>query len=396
MPERHPNVPLLRMRVSGFRSLDDVDVVLGPLNVLVGPNGAGKTSFLEVLRFLGDVARLDLGPAVEEHGTWESLSFRGRGGRAWIEIGIAAVATQGATPASPDQYRLRFRETKTRGLQREEEFRFPARRGAETRIKISGGEFELRRGTHRLPRTLASDSAGLSTLGRLGKEEGAEQVAQLASLFTSARLFDVDVPRARRPSADIQNLSADASNLAAFMASLSFGPDRQEVFSALEEDARAIVPGLHHLRVHPVNGGSTRDFAISLEENNLGRPTSLGEASFGTVRALALLAMLHDPDPPRVTCVEEIDHGLHPHALDRLVERMRRASARTQLIVSTHSPALVNRLRPEELIVCERDTESGSSRIPAISSEEVRLMEQASNGLQLGELWFSGALGGGL
>lgn len=80
--------------------------------------------------------------------------------------------------------------------------------------------------------------------------------------------------------------------------------------------------------------------------------------------------------------------------LDRLVDLMREASERTQLLIATHSPALVNRLRADELIVCER-AEDGSSRIPAIDPEDVRLMEEALDGeLQLGELWFTGALGG--
>jgi len=84
------------------------------------------------------------------------------------------------------------------------------------------------------------------------------------------------------------------------------------------------------------------------------------------------LALLHDPAPPRLTCIEEVDHGLHPYALDRLVERMRSAATRTQLLLATHSPALVNRLRPEELIICERDAEAGASRTPAIPQSQVR------------------------
>src|SRR5262249_54342208 len=120
----------------------------------------------------------------------------------------------------------------------------------------------------------------------------------------------------------------------------------------------------------------------------------LGEASYGSIRALSLLALLHDPNPPRLTCIEEIDHGLHPHALDRLVELLRKASSRTQFLIATHSPALVNRLLPEEVIVCERGPD-GASRIPAIDPQEVRRMEQELHGeLGLGELWFTGALGG--
>jgi predicted ATPase len=96
-----------------------------------------------------------------------------------------------------------------------------------------------------------------------------------------------------------------------------------------------------------------------------------------------------------LTCVEELDHGFHPYVFDRLVERLREASERTQFLIATHSPTLVNRLRADELIVCERDPQTGASRIPAIDSEKVRAMEQRAQGrLRLGELWFTGSLGG--
>ncbi len=133
---------------------------------------------------------------------------------------------------------------------------------------------------------------------------------------------------------------------------------------------------------------------MRLVERGLKDSTYLDDASFGTVRILALLAVLYDPDPPLLTCIEEVDHGLHPYVFDRLVERLHEASQRTQLLIATHSPALVNRLQPEELLVCERAPD-GSTRLPAIPSDSIRAKELAVDGrMGLGELWFSGGLGG--
>jgi predicted ATPase len=78
-----------------------------------------------------------------------------------------------------------------------------------------------------------------------------------------------------------------------------------------------------------------------------------------------------------------------------IVERLREASTRTQFIVATHSPALTDRLLPEEIVVCERDGE-GASLIPAITTGDVRAIVEESGDLPLGELWFSGVLGGDL
>ncbi|GAB3707894.1 AAA family ATPase [Nocardiopsis oceani] len=96
-----------------------------------------------------------------------------------------------------------------------------------------------------------------------------------------------------------------------------------------------------------------------------------------------------------LTCIEEIDYGLHPQALELLVERIREASERTQFLIATHSPALADRLRTDELFVCERDHD-GASRIPAIDREQLEAIVERSEDLPLGELWFSGVLGGGL
>jgi predicted ATPase len=232
-------------------------------------------------------------------------------------------------------------------------------------------------------------SAGLATLRRLGQSVDASQVDELATLFERLRVFDVTVSSVRAPSvgAPSSELNADASNIGCYLAYLA--EEHPAVFEALVEDLKQIVPGLKELIVTKNSDG----FVVELQEAGLKRRTSLRQASFGTIRSIALFAMLHDPDPPKLTCVEEIDHGLHPYALDVLVDRMRTASLRTQLIVATHSPALVNRLYPGELIVFERDSETGETHIPKFVPSEVAEMERVS-GLRLGELWFSGSLGG--
>jgi len=186
-------------------------------------------------------------------------------------------------------------------------------------------------------------------------------------------------------------LSNDASNLTAYLRHLLLhDPD---LFDQLQRDARSFLPGLERLEFAPV-GGASSGHVLQLVEKGLHGPTELHEASPGSIRALALLALLYDPRPPKLTCIEEIDHGLHPYLFDRLVELLRKASRRTQLLIATHSPALVNRLGSNELIVCER-RDDGSSAIPSVDPRKVRTMEEELAGeLGLGELWFSGALGG--
>jgi predicted ATPase len=236
------------------------------------------------------------------------------------------------------------------------------------------------------------ESTGLATLRRLGKEYEAEQIEALAQVFEQLRLFDIDVERVRRPSrgSTSHQLNADASNLAPFLYSLK--EDWPETFEKLCDDVRFVLPAFEEFKFIEL-GGSERAVQIDLVEKHLSGSTPLARASFGTLRAIALFAMLHDPAPPRLTCLEEIDHGLHPHALDRLVDRLREASQKTQIILATHSPALVNRLSPNELVVIERDAESSATRVIPIDESAILSLKNET-GYGLGELWFSGTLGG--
>jgi len=229
---------------------------------------------------------------------------------------------------------------------------------------------------------------------KLGDEYGAHQVGALAQVFESLRLFEVDVDRVRLPSnpENPSRLSDNAGNLAAHLLWLS--REHEQVFAQICDDVRYVLPSFLEFRFTEFGGGDN-SVRLDFSERHLTGYTPLSRASYGTIRAIALFTMLNDPDPPRLTCLEEVDHGLHPHALDRLVERLRDASGRTQVIVATHSPALVNRISEDELVIFERNNDDGGTRIVDLTPAQIAEMKRVS-GFGLGELWFSGSLGGTL
>lgn len=378
-------ISLQRLTVDGFLSLHEVDVTFGDLNVLVGPNGAGKTNLLRAIQFLGDVVRHDLEGALESSGNFDRLLFAGdvepRPTR--FRFQTWAQSAEGET-----YYGLLVSETKS-GLRRTERLKLKRRE------KVVG-KFDAREGIVRgssasvdVNQPIQPFSAAISTLPRLKLDDW---IGELAEFFETIRVFEPD-PVLTGFASRIEKspvLDDEARNLAPYLFWLSEADP--EAFKLLQRDLRYVLPGFESLSFEQI-GGSVRSVEVMFKESGMLEPLPLGDASLGTLRGLAILALLHDPNPPALTCVDEIDYGLHPYALDIVVERMRSASERTQLIVSTHSPSLVNRLRPSELIVCERDDETGASIIPAIDPKEVAGMAEDS-GLRLGELWFSGALGG--
>lgn len=388
-------ISLRRIRIENYRSLREVEVELNDLNVLVGPNGVGKTNFLDAIRFLGDTARMDLVEALELRGGFARCLYQGtdRPPATRIRFEIEAVATKYASETAPDAYSLSFWQPRERQLQRQETFTFKRYQGKGRRITVRGGKAEVVDDeTPRYMQPVGTRSAALSTLPRLGEQAGATQVREIAQLFQTFRVFDPEVVDARRGwrIEEEPTLYDDAANLASYL--LWLEETYPDLFLQVQEDMRHVLPSFRRLHLRQF-GGVVESVVVYVEEYGIQDPIPLADASFGTVRGLALLAMLHDPAPPQLTCVEEIDHGLHPYALDVIVDRMRSAATRTQLIVVTHSPALVNRLRPDELIVCERDPETGATQLPAVNADEIAAMTEASD-LRLGELWFSGVLGG--
>ncbi|MFI7080623.1 AAA family ATPase [Micromonospora sp. NPDC049903] len=392
----------MRLEVENFRSLQKVSVPLGPLAVMVGPNGAGKTNLLDVFRFLADIIQTDLAPALEQRGGFDQVLFRGGDERAAaMSISLAATWTPFSNPENPDEYRLGVWR-RSNELFRRESFRYRLPRGSHQEISVSGEEISVSAASREEIGPVAKNigitrfSSALSTLPRLSHDWGGGEVATIAKSLSSFRAFEVHVDAARRPSrfprGDTEVLRDDASNLAAFLFTLS--EQRPDTWRQLVDDAKEVLPQLDDIEFDRPSGAA-REVVVMLRERGLRRATQLADASYGTIRLLGLLALLYDPQPPALTCIEEIDHGLHPQALELLVTRLREASEITQLLVATHSPALADQLAPHELIVCERD-DDGASVIPAVSIEDIERIVQASEGEPLGRLWFSGALGGDL
>jgi len=207
--------PLLTLSAENFRSFRAVEVALNPLNVLVGPNEAGKSNFLDLIRFLADSVRTDLVPAVEARGGFERVRFRGTPSGP-VKLQVTADVTRYSSVSAPDEYALTVRQSRLRNtrtgetrlaLSRTESFRFKRTRGRGRRITIQGSNVQLvdtpesGKGEETTRKFgLRSDALGLATLPKLSTDEGGDEVARIADMFATFRVFDLDVTAARRPS----------------------------------------------------------------------------------------------------------------------------------------------------------------------------------------------------
>jgi predicted ATPase len=139
-----------------------------------------------------------------------------------------------------------------------------------------------------------------------------------------------------------------------------------------------------------VSAGSVQ---VNLHEDGLSVPVPATRLSDGTLRFLALLAILLNPESATLICIEEPELGLHPDAMSLLAELLTEAAEKTQLIVTTHSDVLVSALteQAESVLVCDY-LENGTT-LQRLESEK---LDCWLKDYRLGEIWRSGKLGGNL
>jgi predicted ATPase len=145
------------------------------------------------------------------------------------------------------------------------------------------------------------------------------------------------------------------------------------------------VPRLERVDTEPMADGR---LLMQIKDAPFERPILAKWASDGTLKMLAYLTLLYDPEPPQLIGIEEPENQLHPRLLPELAEECRNAAARTQLMVTTHSPHFVNGLRPEELWVLYRNERGYTRALCAADMHGVR--EFMDHGALLGHLWMEG------
>jgi len=184
--------------------------------------------------------------------------------------------------------------------------------------------------------------------------------------------------------ADMRNdrLEEDFSNLGMFLSRLRKTPKAKR---QILEGLRDLYEGVTDFEPIP-EGGTVQLF---FTEGDFSIPAT--RLSDGTLRYLCLLAILCDPEPPPLICIEEPELGLHPDILPKLADRLVAASERTQLIVTTHSDILVDAMteRPEAVVVCEKH--EGKTEMQRLRKEDLAAW---LGKYRLGQLWIDGQLGG--
>jgi len=320
-----------RLRVQNYRVLRDLELRdIAPLTVLLGPNGSGKSTLFDVFAFLSECFTDGLRRAWDKRNRFRELRSRGADGPIVFEL---KYRERRGNPVIT--YHLAIDERRSGPVVAEEwlqwkrgqygrPFRFLDFREGVGDV-ISGEQPELNDQRNR--ETLESpDLLAVNTLGQFARHPRVSALRRFISGWY---------------------LSYVAADLLA--------------------DGRLL---------------------LQIKDEPFEQPILAKFASDGTLKMLAYLTVLYDPQPPPLIGIEEPENQLHPRLLSQLTEECRVASARSQLLVTTHSPYFVNGLRPNELWVLYRDDDGFARARPASRMDKVRSF--MAEGAQLGDLWMEG------
>lgn len=393
MPEPSNAILIRHLAPKNFLSFgtDNPGIELGSLNVFIGSNGCGKSNLIEAINLMRSAPK-ELREVTRKGGGVSEWIWKGQpkapASVEWIVRYPKEVKPIRHAVSFQSEFQAfhlideRIEEIQPRfSNQQNVYFYYRYQHGNPTVNTVNQGE-----------RRLAQDTieADRSILAQRRDPESYPELSWLAQSYEKIRIYrEWAFGRSavfREPQkADMRNdvLEEDFSNLGLFLNRL------KTRFPAAK---KAILAGLRDLY-----GGIT-DFDVLIEGGTVQVFFTEGDfvipatrLSDGTLRYLCLLAILCDPDPPPLVCIEEPELGLHPDILPKVADLLRAASERTQVIVTTHSDILVDAMTetPEAVVVCSKS--DGQTMMERLNPEDLAPWLEK---YRLGQLWTQGQIGG--
>ena len=383
------------LRLDGFLSFapGSEPFELRPLNVLIGPNGSGKSNVIEALGLLAATPN-DLAGAVRRGGGIRNWVWKGKPAASEAVIEVLVPSADG--PVDGDlRHRLSLGSSGDRLEVVNEEIATAGSESDREVLHYRSGQGDatfwiLRDGKRVEDYRVGGEDYGTdeSILSQRRDPHHYPEITWLGRTYSRIRThtdwtFGSGAPAriAQSTALPTDILLPDASNLALVLNEIEHAGDH-----SINDLLKRFFPLFERLSMR-IFGGSTN---IYLFETGAKTPIPAIRLSDGTLCFLALLAALYSPSPPSLLCIDEPELGLHPDAVALLADVLVEASARMQLIVTTHSASLVSALtaHSDSIVTCERL--GGSTVLNRVDPEEVASWLADYT---LGDLWQMGELG---
>jgi len=379
---------LTNTHIRHYRSVADVSVALDPrVTVLVGPNATGKSNFVDALRFLRDAARDGLDHAIVARGGIARVRQNSSGRPYNLGLGIEALQSLDDGQALPVSYSLEIGSTsggnyrverEDASCYRAETFPSEDEPGTEETALINSGFTRDKVGKvlqRDGSRAYTLDEHDRLALGALVGDYAFHGLAEPLEGYISSWKFSALYPNTLRqltaPDSEAE-LREDGSNWASVIRAAKRTAKGRQMLERVYEMMRVVQPDFRDVSVAAAGSYLVPSFRFGATAKNTWQfdPVQLSD---GTLRIFGILLSLYQSPAPSLIVIEEPEQTVHPAVLSMLAEAFQEVSELTQIIVTTHSPQLIEHFAPENIrIVSMHDGMTHIAPIKASQREAVQ------------------------
>jgi len=391
--------------LKNFKAFKDVEMKnIPPFCVIVGANGTGKSTIFTVFGFLRDAMESNVNTALSKLG----------GSR-----GIKEVRTRGVPENEPIEITIKYRTKKVVNSSNTQPLityqLIINERNGKAYVELE--RLSYRRGRRGIPWlfldisdgkgiAVTNEAAEVTDVSQLAREDqllksndilaikGLAQfkrfpaVMALGEIIENWYVSDFHISKARpEQEADYaEHLSREGENLSLVIQYIY--NNHREIFNKIIEKIKKRIPGITNVESKTTEEGRV---LLKFQDGAFEDPFLAKFVSDGTIKMLAYLVLLNDPNPYPLLCIEEPENQLYPKLLEELAEEFREYANRgEQVMVSTHSPDFLNAAKPEEVFWLEK--KAGYTQIKRASEDE-QIAAYMRNGDKMGYLWKQGFFG---
>lgn len=367
-----------KISIHGYKSIRELkEFELKDLNIIIGANGAGKSNLVQVFQLLMAMTRKNLQKFILENGGADNFLHNGPKNTSAIKIEFEFESHSSFAQGS-NFYRFELTPTVEETFLVSED-----RKYVTTEWRSYGGPAqESRLYDERNERSWNDRWNGV---GHFVYESIAHwMVYHFHDTSATAPMRRTEIVE------DNQLLRNNGSNIAPFLLKLKNDELLHSFYQEIVNATRLVIPFFDDFRLETIKLGDADKVKLSWQQKGSDFPMQPYHLSDGSIRFICLAAALLQPSPPSAIVIDEPELGLHPEAIRILGELIADASKRTQIIVATQSPLLIDQFAIEDIVVVNRkDGQSTFERLKRADFNE--WLEEYS----VGELWTKNVIQGG-
>ncbi len=373
-----------KLQVKNYKSLKNLELELSKRNVLVGPNMSGKSNLIDCLKFLREMCISGLNTAFLNRGGFPEVAWKGGNYEPILFKLIIEIDSK------EYEYEISVSGSYTGLISvKSENLKVTTPDGNYQLIDIKDGHGKVFHSNGSIAFTPASPATSSLEFSVPGWE--GMIVKNYILRWQFYRLLP-SLMKQPNPATAQSFLTENGDNFSSWFMTLQ--TSYPENFELIKQATKDVFPDLKEILTRPTQFATT--YMIT-KEKYLKREISVWNMSDGEIVFLAWLSLIFAPAElgAPLYCIEEIENHLHPRLLEILVEVLDQRQKElgpqaAQIIVTTHSPYLVDKMDIEDLIVVEKKEGATHCLRPASKTHLKELLEREDIGL--GELWYSGAL----